>query len=95
MLALSVESAKHLAVAIIIGFAVLTLVSAMAIKSITTRIVSIVLLVGFALGVWTQRASVQECGQRVRDKAAVGDYTATTCTFLGTNVDVPGGSAPG
>jgi hypothetical protein len=90
MLALTVDSAKQLAVAIVVGFVVLTLVSAAAIQKVTTKIVTMVVLIGLALGVWTQRNSLQDCGERVRAKAAAGDQSSTTCTFIGFEVDVPG-----
>jgi hypothetical protein len=95
MLALSVGSARHLGIAIIVGFVVLAVVSAAAISNITTKIVSMLLFAGFALGVWTQRANLSDCAEQAKAKVTVGDTSPTTCTFFGVDVDVPGIDVPG
>jgi hypothetical protein len=94
MLALGLDAAKNLAIAIVIGFVVLALVAASAIKNVTYKIVTALLMAGLALGVWTQRSQLQDCAHQVRDKGAVGDFTSTECTFFGTEVNVPGVDAP-
>jgi hypothetical protein len=95
MLALTVDGAKHLAIAIIVGFVVLSVVSAAAISNITARIVSVLVFAGFALGVWTQRSNLVDCADRAKDKVAVGDTSDTECTFFGTTITVPGVDVPG
>ncbi len=90
MLALAVSSARHLGIGIIVVFAVLAVVSATVIKNVTTKIISMLLMVAFALGAWTQRTNVMECSDQARAKASVGDTSATTCTFFGIEVDIPG-----
>lgn len=95
MLALSVDGAKHLAIAIIVGFIVLSVVSAAAISNITTKIVAMLVFAGFALGVWTQRTNLVDCADRARDKVAVGDASDTACTFFGATITVPGVDVPG
>ncbi|MFM2070977.1 MAG: hypothetical protein RLZZ623_1240 [Actinomycetota bacterium] len=89
MFAIGIDGAKNLAIAITIGFVVLAIVAAMVIKSVTTKIVSVVIMAGFALGVWTQRSELQTCAKLVEAKAAVQDTSSTTCTFFGFQVDVP------
>jgi hypothetical protein len=88
VLALDYDTAKTLAIALVVGFVVLSIVSAIIIKNVTTKLISIALMVGLALGVWTQRASLQDCAQRVKDRAAVGDTTPLLCHFFGTDVKV-------
>lgn len=95
LLALSLDSAKQLAIVIVVAFVVLSIVSAAIIKNITMKVISVLLFGGFALGVWTQRTNLQDCADRVRDKAAVGDTSATTCTFFGAEIDVPEVDVPG
>jgi len=90
VLALDLNGAKNLAIVLVIGFALLSLVVGIIIKNITMKIVSMVFMIGLALGVWTQRQSLQDCADDVRAKAAVGDFSATTCEFFGKDVDVPG-----
>jgi hypothetical protein len=94
MLALGLDAAKNIAIAVVIGFVALSLLAASAIKNVTGKIITSLLMIGFALGVWTQRSSLQECADRVKDKAEVGDYSTTTCTFFGTEVNLPQVDAP-
>jgi high-affinity Fe2+/Pb2+ permease len=90
MFAIGLDSAKNLAIAITIGFVALAFVSALVIKNVTTKIVSVLIMAGLALGVWTQRAQLQDCAQTMKDKVEVHDTSATTCTFFGLDVDIPG-----
>lgn len=90
MLALDVDAAKNLAIVLLIGFVLLSLVVGIVIKNITMKLLSMLLMVGLALGVWTQRQTLQDCAEDVRAKAEVGDLSSTTCTFFGRDVDVPG-----
>lgn len=95
MLAIDLESAKKLALGLIVLFAVLSVVSAVIIKNITTKIISIVLMVGLALGVWTQRTNLQDCADTARERAAVGVTTGLSCTFFGTDVTIIKGTEEG
>jgi high-affinity Fe2+/Pb2+ permease len=90
MLALTVDAAKNVAVAVTIGFVILALVAASAIKNVTYKIISVLLMAGLALGVWTQRSNLQDCAHSVKDKSAQGDFSSTTCEFFGSDVRVPG-----
>jgi hypothetical protein len=83
MLALGVDAAKNIAIAVVVGFVVLSLVAASAIKNVTYKIVTSLLMIGLALGVWTQRSELKDCAHQVRAQAA------TSCEFFGTEVDVP------
>ena len=89
MLALDVDAAKNLAIVLIVGFVLLSLVAGIIIKNVTTKLVSMLLLVGLALGVWTQRQSLQDCAALVKAKASAGDFSSTTCRFVGKEVTVP------
>jgi hypothetical protein len=89
MLALGVDAAKNIAVAVVIGCVVLALVAASAVKNVTYKIITSLLMAGLALGVWTQRSQLQDCAQQVKDKAASGDTSPTACTFFGSEVHVP------
>jgi len=89
VLALDVDAAKNLAIVLVIGFVLLVLVAGIVIKNITMKLLSMLLMIGLALGVWTQRQSLQDCADNVKAKAQVGDFTATTCHFFGKDVNVP------
>jgi hypothetical protein len=52
------------------------------------------ILGGLALGVWTQRSSVEDCAQQVKARGVLGDTTEVECSFLGTDVKVPPATVP-
>ena len=89
MLALGLDAAKHLAIAFIVGFVVLALIAATAIKTITTKIIITSLLLGLALGVWTQRTNLVGCAREVKAKAETLDTSKTACTFFGSEITLP------
>ena len=88
MIALSLESAKTIAIVVAVVFVVLSVISALVIKSIVTKLIMVVLMACLALGVWTQRTSLQDCADRAQAKAEAGDISGLTCTFFGTAIDV-------
>ncbi len=87
MLALSLESAKTLAIVVAAVFVVFAVASAWMIKNITTKIIAVVLLAGLALGVWTQRTSLQDCADKAKQRGI--QEGEITCTFFGTEIAVP------
>lgn len=87
MLALTLESAKTLAIVVAVAFVVFAVVSAWMIKNITTKLIAVVLLAGLALGVWTQRTSLQDCADKAKQRGV--QEGAIACTFFGTEVEVP------
>jgi hypothetical protein len=91
MLAIGVDAAKNIAIAVVLGFVLLSLFAASIIKNVTWKIITALIMIGFALGVWTQRSSLQDCADIAR---ATPSSASTTCTFFGSDVDVPGVSAP-
>jgi hypothetical protein len=89
MTALSLESAKTLAIVIVVAFVAFAVISAWVIKNVTMKIISILLLVGLGLGVWTQRSNLQDCADKAKAKVAAGiDKGSVTCTFFGSEVSV-------
>jgi hypothetical protein len=95
MLALSVGSARQIGVGIVVLFVVMAVLSATAIANISAKIITMLVMAGFALGVWTQRTNLTDCAERAEAKVTVGDTSATTCRFFGFDVDVPGVPTPG
>jgi protein-S-isoprenylcysteine O-methyltransferase Ste14 len=88
MIALSVDSAKNIAIGAAGVFVVFSLLSAWIIKNIVGKIIMIVLMVGLALGAWTQRTSLQECADKAKAAAQAGNTSldGVTCKFFGTEV---------
>jgi len=89
MIALSLDSAKNIAIVVAIAFVAFAVVSAWVIKNLVTKLIMVLLLAGLALGVWTQRSSLQDCAAQAKAKAEAHDTTSVTCHFFGTDVDVP------
>jgi len=88
MTALSLETAKTIAIVIVIAFLAFAVVSAWVIKNITTKLIMVALMAAIALGVWTQRSSLQDCASQAKAKAEARDTSGITCTFFGSEVNV-------
>jgi hypothetical protein len=88
MIALTVDSAKNIAIAVAVALVALMIVMAWVIKNVTAKIISVVLVGGMAFGVWTQRTSLQDCADQVKARVSVGDRSDLTCTFLGSDITV-------
>jgi len=89
VVALSVESAKSIAIVAAIALLAFAVISAWVIKNVTMKIISIVLLLGLGLGVWTQRTNLQDCADRAKAKVDAGiDKGSITCEFFGSEISV-------
>ena len=88
MIALSLESAKTIAIVVVIVFVVLSVISALVIKAIVTKLIVAVLLACLALGVWTQRSNLQNCADRARARSDATAVSGLTCTFFGSDIKV-------
>jgi hypothetical protein len=86
VLGLTVGAAKNIAIVIVVGIIALAVLSAWLVRNITAKVVMVLLFAGIALGVWTQRSSLDDCADRVKANPTAG----ATCTFFGTDVRVPG-----
>ncbi len=85
MLALSLGQAKTIAILVVIALVVMAVVSAWVMKEISQKIALVVILGLLALLVWTQRSSLDECADKVREGGVRGD---TTCSFFGRDVQI-------
>jgi protein-S-isoprenylcysteine O-methyltransferase Ste14 len=90
MTALSLETAKTIAIVVALVFVAFAVISAWVIKTLVTKVIVIVLMAGLALGVWTQRATLQDCATKAKEKASALDASGLTCTFFGTDVEISG-----
>lgn len=88
MNALSLESAKTIAIVVAIVFVAFAVISAWVIKNVATKLIMVLLLAGLALGVWTQRTSLQDCASRAKARAESVDTTTVKCRFFGNDVEV-------
>jgi uncharacterized membrane protein YfcA len=89
MFAIDLESAKRIGIGVVVGLVVLSFLAAWLIKSVVMKLITIGLLLALAFAVWTQRNALQDCADQLQEKARVGDFSSTTCTFFGFDVTVP------
>ncbi len=89
MIALTLGQAKLIAVLAVVVLIGGALLSAWVMKEVMQKVALVVIFGLLALLVWTQRASLQDCADRVREQADVGVRDIdTTCTFLGTDITI-------
>jgi len=86
VLALTVDMAKNVALGILAGVLVLGFLAIKITKSVTQKAISLLLTAGVVLGVWTQRANLSSCADKVKAQTEAGGLPDTTCTFFGTDV---------
>lgn len=85
MLALTLGQAKALALVIVLILVGGAIFGAWLMKEITQKVVLVVIVGLVALLVWTQRSSLDECADKVREGGIRGD---TTCSFFGRDVRI-------
>ncbi len=85
MLALTLGAAKGIAMLVVVVLAVLAIGAAWLMKTIAQKAALAVILGLLAVIVWTQRSSLNECADKVRE---AGVQVDTTCSFLGKDVEI-------
>ncbi len=85
MLALTLGAAKNIAMLVVVVLAVLALGAAWLMKTMAQKAALAVILGLLAVIVWTQRSSLSECADKVRE---AGVQVDTTCSFLGKDVEI-------
>jgi ABC-type nickel/cobalt efflux system permease component RcnA len=90
MLALTLGQAKTIAMLVVIALIGLAIASAWIMKEVMQKVALVVILGLLALLVWTQRASLQECADKVRAAGVnVNDPDVdTTCSFVGRDIQI-------
>jgi hypothetical protein len=93
MLALSLESAKTIGIVLAVTLGIFAIGSAWVIKTITTKLITVVVLGGLAWGIYTQRAYLTDCADRAKKRLKAASTEEITCTFFGSEVpiDLDGG----
>jgi len=85
---ITLETARNTALLAAGGLALFAIVSAWIVKAIISKLLTIAVLGGLALIVWTQRASLDDCADRVKATLQAGATDDTTCTFFGRDVTI-------
>jgi hypothetical protein len=93
MLAFTTESAKQFGLYAIVAVLVLGVLSAIVVRKVVGKIISLVITVALAATLWGQRTAINDCVGKLR-AAATEAVTTTrltdqTCSFFGTDIKVP------
>lgn len=92
MLALTLESAKQLAIAVVAIFAFGAFLAAWIMKTIVQKVATVFVLALLAFAVFTQRTSLQDCADKVQgnfDRVGTNvTVTDTDCSFFGMTITV-------
>ncbi len=85
MLALTVDSAKNIAIAVVGVFVITAIISAKLMASVTKKAIMFLVLGALSLGVYTQRQALESCAEKVKNDVGTAE---TTCTFFGTDIRI-------
>lgn len=90
MLALTLGQAKAIAAAVVVVLLLVAVISAWVMKEAMQKVMFAAILGLLALLVWTQRSSLDDCSQRVRDQVAEQGRRGvdTTCSFFGQDITI-------
>ena len=92
MLALTLETAKQLAVSVVVIFVVGAFLAAWIMKTIVQKFATFFVLALLAFAVFTQRTSLQDCADKVQGNfERIGTdvtVTDTDCSFFGVTITV-------
>jgi hypothetical protein len=92
VLALNLEDAKNIAIALSAVFVAGSIASAWIMKTIVQKVAVAAVLAVLAFAVWTQRASLQDCADKVKDAYALDGVNPTLvdtdCSFFGTTITI-------
>jgi len=84
-LALTYATAKNIAILVLVALVVIAVVMAKVMSNISRKAVALLLIAGLALGVWTQRQSLQRCADSVR---SIPDGRVAVCQFFGQEIEI-------
>jgi uncharacterized membrane protein YfcA len=92
VLALTLETAKQLAIAVVVIFVVGAFLAAWMMKTIVQKLATVFVLGLLAFAVFTQRTSLQDCADKVQGNfERIGidvTVTDTDCSFFGATITV-------
>ncbi len=85
VLGITLGQAKWLALFIVLVLVAGAIAGAWIMKEVTQKVIVVVIVGLLALLVWTQRSSLDECADKVREGGIGGD---NTCSFFGRDVRI-------
>ena len=92
MFAITLEAAKNVGIAVAAVFVICAVLSAWLMKTIAQKLAAVLILGLLAFAVWSQRTSLQECADKVkdaysRDGSSVA-FIDTECSFFGATITI-------
>ena len=92
VIALTLDAAKNIAVVVALVFAVGSVLAFVVLRTIVQKLATALVLALLAFSVWTQRAALQDCADKVRDSYAREGtsvtFLDTDCSFFGVTVTI-------
>ncbi len=92
MLAITLDTAKNVAIAMAAVFLVGAVLAAWLMKTIIQKVATALVLAILAFAVWSQRTSLQECADKVQDaysrEGSSVTFIDTECTFFGATITI-------
>jgi uncharacterized membrane protein YqjE len=83
VLAVSLATAKNIAIVGVIVLIVIAVFMAKNLAGISRKLLSLIIFAALAFGVWNQRQSLQTCADQVRQSGQ-----SRTCRFFGNDVTI-------
>jgi hypothetical protein len=90
MAGFELEAVRNASIWTVAGAVLLALVAVWVVKQVVTKVLTVAILLAIAALVWSQRAELTDCADRVQLTIDQGLAPDTTCTFFGREVTVPG-----
>jgi uncharacterized membrane protein len=94
LFALTTDSAKSMALMVVLVFVGIAIVSALVIKAIVMKLLSLLVCAFISFGAFSQRSSITKCADSVKANAMSTGSQSTKCTFFGIKVNVPTDKIP-
>lgn len=88
MFGLDLDTVRNVALVVVVVALLLAAVTAFVVKAVVGKVVTIVVLGGLAVLVWSQRQTLQDCADRVGETLGAGAVDDMTCTFFGRDVTI-------
>jgi hypothetical protein len=85
---LDVELVKNISLGVGIGSIVFGLILVFIVRSIVGKVISGVVLLAISIAVFSQRAAITDCANKVQEQAASGQISTVQCRFFGQDVKV-------
>ena len=92
MIAIGLDAARNIAIAVVILFVLGAIASAWLMKTIMQKVAVALVLAALAFSVYTQRAAMQDCADQVKANISRNvidvELADTQCSFFGTDVTI-------